>query len=296
MAFSQYDQTGTATLSVLEAILLGIIQGLTEFLPVSSTAHLTLAGKLFNLISPEHPEAWTAYIAVIQLGTLVAVLLYFTKDIKDILHALLRDAKTHGLSGISRYSLNSRLGMYIAFGTLPVVVAGLLLKDLIHGMFTKSILVISVSLIILALLLWLAEKVSRHTRNISELSLKDALVIGCAQALALIPGASRSGTTLTAGLFLGFARPDAARFSFLLSIPAVLASGFYEMTRIDPSVFQYGIMNLVVGTIFAAISGYMAIAWLLKYLSRNSSMVFVWYRIALGVVLAGLVLAGFIQA
>lgn len=283
-------------MSVLEAILLGIIQGLTEFLPVSSTAHLTLAGRLFNLISPEHPEAWTAYIAVIQLGTLVAVLLYFSKDIKDILLALLHDLKANGLSGFSSYSVNSRLGIYIALGTLPVVVAGLLLKDLIHGMFTKSILVISVSLIVLALLLWLAEKVSRHTRNISELSLKDALVIGSAQAFALIPGASRSGTTLTAGLFLGFARADAARFSFLLSIPAVLASGLYEMTKIDPSVFQYGIMNLIIGTLCAGVSGYMAIAWLLKYLSRNSSMVFVWYRIALGVALAGLVLFGFIQA
>lgn len=296
MAFSQCYQTGTASLSALEAILLGVIQGLTEFLPVSSTAHLTLAGRLFNLISPEHPEAWTAYIAVIQLGTLVAVLLYFTKDLKDILLALLHDLKANGLSGFSSYSINSRLGIYIALGTLPVVVAGLLLKDLIHGMFTKSILVIAVSLIVLALLLWLAEKVSRHTRHISQLSLKDALVIGSAQALALIPGASRSGTTLTAGLFLGFARADAARFSFLLSVPAVLASGLYEMTKIDPSVFQYGIMNLVIGTVCAGISGYLAIAWLLKYLSRNSSMVFVWYRIALGVILAGLVLSGFIQA
>ncbi len=281
-------------MNLLEAILLGIIQGLSEFLPISSTAHLTLAGRFLHLISPESSEAWTAFIAVLQLGTLLAVLVYFRNDIKNILPALVRDVPRCGLN-IGEYSADARTGVMIAVGTVPMVVAGLLLKDVIHGMFTKSITVIACSLFVLAIVLWIAERFSRHDRHITELTLRDVLIIGCGQALALIPGASRSGTTLTAALFLGFARSDAARFSFLLSVPAICLSGVYEMLRIDPSVFQYGVLNLVVGTVFAAISGYAAIAWLLKFLSKHSTMVFVAYRIVLAVVLLMLVVAGIVQ-
>ncbi len=281
-------------MNFLEAILLGIIQGLSEFLPISSTAHLTLAGRFLNLISPATSESWTAFIAVLQLGTLAAVLVYFRSEIRSILRALAKDLPQHGLQ-IGKYSGDARMGVMIAVGTIPIVVAGLLLKDFIHGMFTKNIMVIAFSLIALAVLLWMAERFSRHSRHVSELTFRDVLIIGCGQALALIPGASRSGTTLTAGLFLAFARRDAARFSFLLSVPAILASGVYEMTRIDPSVFEYGVMNLFMGTVFAAISGYAAIAWLLRYLSNHSTMVFVAYRIFVGALLLMLIATGIFQ-
>lgn len=276
------------------AVLLGIVQGATEFLPISSTAHLTLSGKLLGLINPAHPEAWTAFIAVMQLGTLAAVVVYFWRDIVTMAAALARDLRAHGLS-FSAYSPDSRLALNIVVGTIPVAVIGFAFKDIIEGALTKTTAVMAASLIGLALLLWFAERVSRHTRAITELTWVDALIIGTAQALALIPGSSRSGTTLTAGLFLGFRRDDAARFSFLLSIPAVLASGVFEMIRIDPSVFELGIGNLVIATIVSAISGYAAIAWLLRYLRTHSAMIFVWYRLALGVLLYLLLWPGLID-
>jgi undecaprenyl-diphosphatase len=183
----------------------------------------------------------------------------------------------------------------IILGTLPVIVAGLLLKDLIHSMFTKSIVVIVGSLVSLALLLWLAEKVASHRRKVEELTWVDALIVGSAQALALIPGSSRSGTTLTAGLFLGLERAGAARFSFLLSIPAVLLSGLYEMMTVDSDVLMFGVPNLIIGIAVSALSGYAAIAWLLKFLGSHTTMVFVWYRCGLGILLAVLLLAGVLR-
>jgi undecaprenyl-diphosphatase len=276
------------------AVLLGILQGATEFLPISSTAHLTLSGKVLGFINPAHPEVWTAFIAVMQLGTLVAVVVYFRRDIVAMATALLRDLRAHGL-GLRSYSADSRLALNIVVGTLPVVLIGVAFKDIIEGALTKTTAVLAASLIGLALLLWLAERVSRHTRAITELTWVDALVIGTAQALALIPGSSRSGTTLTAGLFLGFRRDDAARFSFLLSIPAVFASGVFEMARIDASVFELGVGNLIIATIVSAVAGYAAIAWLLRYLRSHSTMIFVWYRLALGVLLYALLSQGLID-
>jgi undecaprenyl-diphosphatase len=272
--------------NALIAVLLGLIQGLTEFLPISSTAHLTLAGKFMGLVDPQHPEAWTAFIAVMQLGTLAAVLAYFWKDLLRIAVAVVRDFASIGKGkGIRESSLDTRIAIAILVGTLPVALLGFAMKNVIEGAFTKSLDVIAFSLIALALLLWGAEKVARHTRGIDKITWVDGLAIGFAQVLALIPGSSRSGTTITAGLFLGLTREAAARFSFLLSIPAVFASGVYEMTKIHPSVFSLGISNLVVSTIVAGISGYAAIAWLLRYLMKHSTMVFVWYRIVLGLVL-----------
>lgn len=276
------------------AVLLGIVQGATEFLPISSTAHLTLSGKLLGLINPEHPEAWTAFIAVMQLGTLVAVVVYFWRDIVAMTGALWRDLRAHG-PVLGAYSNDSRLALNIAVGTIPVVIIGVAFKDIIEGALTKTTAVLAASLIGLALLLWLAERASRHTRSIADLTWIDALVIGAAQALALIPGSSRSGTTLTAGLFLGFRRDDAARFSFLLSIPAVFASGLFEMTRIEPSVFELGLGNLAIATVVSGLAGYAAIAWLLRYLRTNSAMVFVWYRLALGALLYVLLAQGAIE-
>lgn len=278
-------------MNIFHALLLGLVQGLTEFLPISSTAHLTLTAKLFGFIDPQHPETWTAFIAVMQLGSLIAVLLYFSPDIREMTLSVLRDIPRVG----GGYSGGTKLALYILAGTLPVAAVGLFMSDLIHGMFTKSTLVIAASLVGLALLLWIAEITARHTRGVADVRLSDALLIGVAQVLALIPGASRSGTTMTAALMLGFQRQAAARFSFLLSIPAIFASGVYEALQIDPSVFQLGVGNLVVATAAAAVSSYAAIAWLLRYLATNTMMAFVWYRIGLGIVLVVLLMLGLID-
>ncbi len=199
------------------------------------------------------------------------------------------------------WSQQSRLALAIVLGTIPVGLVGFFLRHQIEGVFTKSILVITGSLVGLAALLWLAEKVARHQRTIEHVGLWDALLVGCAQALALIPGSSRSGTTITAALFLGFTREAAARFSFLLSVPAVLASGIYELYKIGSmhqagtDIFHLGITNLAVATIVSGVSGYAAIAWLLKYLIKHTTMIFVWYRFVLGAVLTLLLMAELIQ-
>jgi undecaprenyl-diphosphatase len=277
------------------AVLLGIIQGITEFLPISSTAHLTLAGKLFGLIAADHPETWTEFIAVMQVGTLIAVIVYFWRDLLRMASSLIADLRSKGLrSGFRSYAQDSHLALLLVVGTLPVALIGFALKDLIEGTFTKTVLVLAGSLIALALLLWLAERISTHRRTLQELTWFDALVVGLAQALALIPGSSRSGTTITAGLFLGISRDAAARFSFLLSIPAVLASGVFELARIDPSVFEMGFLNLALATVVSGVAGYAAIAWLLRYLMKHSTMAFVWYRVALGVALLLLLRSGLI--
>jgi undecaprenyl-diphosphatase len=288
--------------NILEAVVLGLIQGLTEFLPISSTAHLTIAGKALGLVSAVHPEAWTAFIAVMQLGTLIAVLLYFQRDIITMILAVFRDTGQRIRGGWSAPATpEARLAWLIVFGTVPVAVIGVLFRHQIEGALTKSLVVIVASLVGLAVLLWLAEKVARHVRELHHLRWLDALLIGCGQACALIPGASRSGTTITAGLFLGFKRETAARFSFLLSIPAVLASGafellhVYEMVRGGTDVFQLGVTNLVVSTLVAAISGYAAIAWLLRYLMKHTTIVFVAYRLLLGLVIAALLLFNILQ-
>jgi len=281
----------------LYAVLLGVIQGLTEFLPISSTAHLTLAGKLLGFIDPQHPGTWTAFIAVMQLGTLGAVLLYFWRDVSVMALSLLGDIRTRGNGeGVKGFSRDSRLALLIILGSLPVGTIGYGFHKIIEGALTKNLVVISCSLIVLALILWLAEKMSRRQKTFEQLRWWDALLIGIAQAMALIPGSSRSGTTITAGLFVGLTRNAAARFSFLLSIPAVFASGAYEMMKIDPSVFDLGVTSLIVATGISAITGYAAIAWLLRFLMRNTTMVFVWYRIALGLLLLVLVFAGLIEA
>lgn len=272
------------------AFVLGVVQGLTEFLPISSTAHLTLAGKVLNVIDVNHPEAWTEFIAVMQLGTVAAVILFFRKDLWEMTVALFHDLK--GIPGAERkITERSRMAFYIVIGTLPVALLGFSLKKIIEGPLTKSTLVIAISMIALALLLWLAEKIARHIRGLSEVTWVDALVIGFAQVCALIPGSSRSGTTITAGLFLGLKRETAARFSFLLSIPAVVASGLYELTKIH-GTFELGVGNLLISTLVSGFVGYASIAWLLKFLMKNTTMVFVWYRILLGLVLLYVITQG----
>jgi undecaprenyl-diphosphatase len=195
-----------------------------------------------------------------------------------------------GGEGFRGYAHDSRLALLITLGTIPVGAAGLGLHKLIEGHLTKNLYVIGTSLIVLACLLWLAERVSRHHKTFEQLTWFDALIVGIAQAMALIPGSSRSGTTMTAGLFLGLTRNAAARFSFLLSIPAVFASGLYEMFKIDSSIFDLGITSLIIATGISAVTGYAAIAWLLRYLMHKTTMIFVYYRIGLGILLLLLLL------
>jgi undecaprenyl-diphosphatase len=278
-------------LNIIEAILLGIIQGLTEFLPISSTAHLTIAGKLLHLISAENSERWTAFIAVIQLGTMLAVVIYFWKDLVNIVAGFFKENLLHR-KNFSEQTIGSRIGWYIIIGTLPIVVIGLLFKDTIEGVLTKNLWVISSSLIALAVLLAISEKVSRHLKDMQKIKWYDALIIGIGQALALIPGSSRSGTTITAGLFIGLNRETAARFSFLLSVPAVLASGLLELKESLPYINFSESINLIVATLIAGISGYLAIDFLLKYLRKNTTFIFVYYRIILG---AGIIILLYIN-
>lgn len=268
-------------MSVFEAILLGIIQGLSEFLPISSTGHVTVAGKLLNLIPESHPEQWTAFIAIIQLGTMVSVLAYFAKDIINIITDFIKE-NFLARKQFSNQNLNSRLGWLVIIGTIPVVIIGLAFEDFIEGTFTKNLYVISISLIGLAVLLAIAENKAKFNKELPNITIKDSLVIGIAQAFALIPGSSRSGTTITGGLFLGLKRDVAARFSFLLSIPAVLGSGVFQLFDSIEYLDKTMALNLVVATLVSAVSGYIAIDFLLKFLRKHSTYIFVYYRIAIG--------------
>ncbi len=281
-------------MNILEAIVLGIIQGLTEFLPISSTGHLTLAGKLMGLISNENPEQWTSFIAVIQLGTLAAILIYFWKDIWQIFFSFLNENISKRVK-FQNQTFSSKLGWMIIIGTIPVVVIGLAFKHVIEGALTKNLFVIAISLILLALILAIAEKTAKFKKEVEDITLKDALVIGIAQCFALIPGSSRSGTTITGGLFLGLKREAAARFSFLLSIPAVLASGLLELYEALAFIDKTMIVNMIIATIVAAVSGYLAIDFLLKYLRKNTTFAFVYYRIAAGAFILALIFLKVIQ-
>lgn len=281
-------------MNILEAIILGLIQGITEFLPISSTGHLTLAGKFLHLIPQDHPEKWTAFIAVIQLGTLVSILIYFRKEIWLIISDFLKENVAHRIK-YSDQNLNSRLGWLIIIGTIPVVIIGLGFKDVIEGSLTKNLIVIASSLIGLAIILAIAEKIANFKKEIKDITILDSIVIGIAQSFALIPGSSRSGTTITGGLFMGLKRETAARFSFLLSIPAVFASGLLELYEALKFIDASMALNLVISTIVAGISGYMAIDFLLKYLRKNTTFIFVYYRIALGVLILVLIAYKVIQ-
>jgi undecaprenyl-diphosphatase len=272
-------------MSVLEAIILGIIQGLSEFIPISSTAHLTLAGQIMGLIDPSHPERWTAFIAVLQLGTLAAVLVYFYNEITGISGSFLKENFSKDRRNYQSQSLHSRMGWMIIIGSIPIVVIGLIMKKVIEGGITKEPMIIASSLIGLAIILFIAEKMASLKRDESKITMKDSVVIGFAQCLALIPGASRSGTTLTAGISLGLTREAAAKFSFLLSIPAVLASGLLEFYQSLGYITGSDILSLTAGLIAAAVSGYYAITFLLKFLRTRSTILFIVYRIILGLII-----------
>lgn len=280
-------------MSILEAIILGLIQGLTEFIPVSSTAHLTLAGKWMNLVDPQHPDQWTAFIAVIQLGTLLAVIVYFWTDIIKIIAGFVTVnlARITGRDVAESQKQYATLGWLIIIGTLPVAIVGLLFRHQIEGMLTKDLRVIAGSLIALAVLLTIAEVAGSQRRDMNNLRTSDAIIVGGFQVLALVPGSSRSGSTITGGLFAGLKRETAARFSFLLSIPAVAASGLLELPKALHSI-NTGWTSIAVATAVSGISGYLSIAFLLKYLQRHTTYVFVAYRIALGLLLIWMLISG----
>jgi len=278
-------------MSILEAIVLGIVQGLTEFLPISSTAHLRIVPALFGWNDPG-----AAFTAVIQIGTLVAVLYYFYADILRIATATVQNT----LQGKPFENFDSRMGYMMILATVPIVISGLLLKTYIETSF-RSLYVIAFTLIALALLLMLAEffvkkriENGEKQKELADLSWLEAIVVGLAQCVALIPGASRSGVTITGGLFLGMTRETAARFSFLLSLPSIFAAGIYQLIKAREALFatSEGILNLLIATVVSGIVGYYSIAFLLNYLKKNSTYLFITYRIALGLLLLVLLFNG----
>jgi undecaprenyl-diphosphatase len=273
--------------STLEAIVLGIVQGLTEFLPISSTGHLRIVPAFFGW---EDPGA--AFTAVTQLGTMAAVLLYFREDLLRIARAWLRSLRDRE----ERRSLDARMGWYILLGTIPISIFGVVFQDQIETG-ARDLYLIGTTLIVLGLLLLLAEKVGKRDRPLDRIGPRDGLVIGLAQAAALVPGVSRSGATITAGLFLGFDRASAARYSFLLSVPAVVLSGLFELNTIltEGDKDHVGISALVIATVLAFIVGYASIAFLLRWLASHSTAVFVVYRVVLGTLVLALVSAGAIE-
>jgi undecaprenyl-diphosphatase len=290
--------------TILQAIFLGLVQGLTEFIPVSSTAHLVFAARLVNLFGGAdktlQAEQTTATIAVIQLGTLLAVLIYFAGDIINILRAFIGDhiAWFSGRvdAGQPKLSKNAWLGWLVIIGSLPVGVIGLLLKKQIEGTFTKNLWVIATMMIVVGMLMLIAELVGRRERDMDQLRVSDALAVGTAQCLALIPGSSRSGSTIMGGLFSGLTRETAARFSFLLSIPAIAASGLLELKEAATKLPHGSYGSLAVATVVAGVVGYASIWFLLRYLRTHSLSLFIVYRVIVGVAILAALAGGYISA
>ena len=267
------------TITLFRAIVIGIEQGLTEFLPISSTAHVKVVPVVLGWGAPG-----VSFTAVIQLGSVAAILWYFWSDLSTVtvkfLNALLAQ----------RFDSDDfRLGLGILLGTLPIVVVGLYLKIFVGEAYEKSIIrstaAIAITSIVMAILLAIAELIGKRKRDFAKLGLSDGVLVGIAQAFALVPGASRSGSTLTAGLFAGLKRETAARFSFLLGMPAILISGLVSITDVVGSDSAVEIVPLLGGLAAAVVSSYAAIAWLIEFLKQHSTWVFVWYRLAFGVVI-----------
>jgi undecaprenyl-diphosphatase len=292
-------------MTVLQAIILGLVQGLTEFIPVSSTAHLVLAARLVGLYAGVDPtlraEQTTATIAVAQLGTLLAVLTYFARDIVKITRAFVADhlallTKGREEKGGARLSPDAWLGWLVIIGSVPVALVGLLFKQQIEGTFTKNLWVIATMMIVIAILLALAEAVSKKNRGLTELGIGDALAVGFAQVLALVPGSSRSGSTIMAGLFAGETRETAARFSFLLSIPAIAASGLLELKEAMHKLPDASFLPLSIATVVSGIVGYASIWFLLRFLRTHSTAVFIAYRLIVGGLILAALITGYISA
>ena len=270
-----------------DAVVLGVVEGLTEFLPVSSTGHLTIAEKLLGLEVDD--PAVTGYTAVIQMGAIAAVIVYFARDIAKIIRAW-----SVGLvKSEYRGHIDHRMGWYVIVASIPVGAAGLLGKDLITGGL-RSLWVVAIALIAWSGVMWVAERVARQDRAERDLRLTDAIVIGLAQAAALVPGISRSGATISLGLFRGLDRVTATRLSFFMSIPALLAAGVYELK--DAFSGDIGAGEAIVGVLVAFLVAYASIAWLLRFVAHHTIAWFVPYRIGLGVLLLALLSSGVLGA
>jgi undecaprenyl-diphosphatase len=260
-------------MTLLHSILLGIIQGLTEFIPVSSTAHLLIGQKLLGL---PVDDAMFSFLVIVQLGTLISLFAFYWKDLLSIIKATLD----------FRYSTTERnLGIYIIVATIPALLAGYLLKDAVEELFRQPMLEAAIRLFAAAVLLTLAELFSKKNRSLDSMSWLDALFVGIMQVISVFPGASRSGTTISGGMFRGFDRPSAARFAFLMSVPVLLAAGGYEMLDVIkmPNLSEF-LPLLAVGFITAAIVGWFAIKWLIDYLSKGSLYVFATYCAIVGAI------------
>lgn len=273
--------------SFFEPIFLGLIQGLTEFLPISSSAHLRIVGEFFN--TPLDPGA--TFTAITQIGTEFAVLLYFRAEILAIVQSLFKFFRTRDLEP------QGRLGLLILLGTLPIVIFGYIGQDSIRSTF-RSLWLIAIVLIVFGLILGLADRVGPNRKELSSLSTRDAIFYGLAQSLALVPGVSRSGATIAMGRILGYDRVSALRYSFLLALPAVFASGFFELFKAlsdTASESSYSLTQTFVATVVAFVVGYAMIAWLLKFVATKSFMPFVIYRVLLGTTVLVLLSSGVIN-
>ncbi len=268
-------------MSWFEAVILGLVQGLTEFLPVSSTAHVRIVSAIAGWNDPG-----SAFTAVTQLGTESAVLIYFRKDIGRIISTWCRSLVKPELRG----NLDARMGWYVIIGTIPIGILGLAFKDQITTA-ARDLRLIAAALIVIGIVLLVADRVGARRRTVKDLSVRDGLIFGLAQSCALLPGVSRSGATISAGLFMNYTREAALRYSFLLAVPAVLISGLFEALKIgDDKTSAWG--PTITATLIAFVVGYAVIAWLLRYVANNSFLPFVIYRIGLGVVLIVLLSVG----
>jgi undecaprenyl-diphosphatase len=274
-------------MNYFDAVVLGIVEGLTEFLPVSSTGHLTIAEKALGLDLAD--EAVTAYTAVIQLGAIAAVVVYFFKDIARIARAWVLGLFKPEYRG----QLDHRMGWYVILGSIPVGLAGLLGKDLITGGL-RSLWVVGAALVLWSVVLWFAEWTGRQDRGERDLGLLDIAAVGVFQVFALVPGVSRSGATISAGLMRNLDRVTATRLSFVLSIPALVAAGLFELPDVKNG--DIGVPQAVVGTVVAFVVAYAAVAWLLRFVGHHSIVWFVPYRVVLGLALLGLLAAGLVSA
>ncbi|WP_110205559.1 undecaprenyl-diphosphate phosphatase [Nocardioides daejeonensis] len=271
---------------LLKAVVLGVLQGVTEFLPISSSAHLRIFPELFGWGDPG-----AAFTAVVQIGTELAVLLYFRKDIWRIATAWLRSLAKPEYRG----DADARMGWYVIIGSLPIVVLGVLLKDVIEKDF-RNLWVIATTLVVLGVVLGIADRVGASSRTMKDVGIREAVLLGLAQAAALIPGVSRSGATISMGRFLGFDREAATRFAFLLAIPAVVGAGLFELKEIPHGHNDFGWGPTLVGTVVSFVVGYAAIAWLLRYVTTKSYTPFVLYRIGLGIAVFALLGDGVLNA
>jgi undecaprenyl-diphosphatase len=277
----------------IEAIILGFIQGLTEFLPISSSAHLRIAGEFL----PSATDPGATFTAITQLGTELAVILYFRKDITRILGSWFKQfGRTKGAHSevIDRNHPDVRLGWLIIIGTIPIVIVGYFAQEYIRSTF-RSLWLIAIVLIVFGVILGLADLLAKRTRALDDMTYGHGILIGLAQMLSLVPGVSRSGSTMTAGRLLGYERPAAARYGFLLAIPAVFGSGLYELVHsFGEPEGVYGYAETAVATVVAFVVGYAIIAFLMRYISNHSFLPFVIYRILLGSTLIVLLSLGII--